>query len=1503
MKKLLLFLFAAFAFAACEQAPIEEQSGVRADALETIKVGFEDDETRIQLNGAQKTVWTKNDQVSVFYRSNGNQKWEYTGETGARTAELKRVEAASGTRDMDRVVVVYPYNEDYYINPSTFNVQASLPAVQHYLADSYGTDGNIMISSSEYNQFSLKSVCGWLKIQLTGDGEKIKSITLRGNNDEQVAGELYINSEDATAVLASEMGDADDNNAGGALVFDDTILHEVVLDCGEGVELIPVVTSFYIALPPQSFEQGITLEITDDSGYTMTQSTSKLVSIERNHIQPMTAFEFINPSTPTTPKPANNEIWYTATEQVEPYWDDANTYGVRLVSNTWDEATGNGVYTFAGDVTKVGAEAFLECKKLQSVTLPDSATEIGSNAFKNCDGLKEVTIGDGITSIGSNAFYDCDALTTISFGDGLQTIGYQAFYSCYALKEIVLGGNIATLGEKVFYQCSNLSSVVIGDSVTTIGGSSFYECYKLNSVIIGSGLTEISSYLFKSCSALQSIVLPDSVKTIKSYAFQSCSKLENITFGDNVETIDPDAFYNCNAIKAIYGTYATSDGRALIMDNKVVLYAKASGSDYTIPDGVTTIANSAFSYANLTSVTIPEGVTSIEAYAFSYCSSLKKVYLKALNPPSCGSYAFSNNASGRRFYVYDEAVNTYKKLWSSDASNIYGNGSYDGEDTTNIYYTTTDGETVSSEYLSIKENTYTDGQGKMVVCGKLDKLPEKVFYDCDNLTSIEIPDGITTIGNYAFQYCSNLTSVTISNSVSTIGEYAFYYCSNLTNVTIPNSVNTIGKFAFSSCSDLSSVTIPDGVTAIGDYVFYNCYNLASVTIPDSVTAIGNSAFDDCPNLASVTIPDSVTVIGNSAFDGCWRLTNITIPNNVTTIGSSAFCDCGLTSVTIPNSVTSIGANAFNCSCLKEFKGKFASEDGRCLIQDETLIAYANNSGDEYIIPETITKIGAYAFYEHPLSSITLHENVTHIEDHAFYSYSDPCRIYVTSSEPAYLDGYSIFNTDEYNLKIFVPQEAENRYKSDYDWKNYAMLIYPYDYNRVQTNYEIWYTSINDVVVEPNDRNAFGDARIVSNNSQNGINIITFDREITEIGYWAFANCDNLTSVTIPGSVTRIGEYSFYCCYGLSTVYLNDGVEEIDEYAFAYSALDSITLPNGLRKIGDDAFNGCNLTSITIPDSVVELGRSVFAQCRELSEFKGVFASDDGRCLIKDNTIIAYAEASGDEFIIPNGVTKIGENVFSWSYQTKCITIPDSVTEISNGAFSNCQGMEEINMGNGVSIIGDNAFWDCNGLTSVSIPDSVTSIGVKAFASCNNLQEFKGKYATDDGRCLIVNGALNTFANGCGITEYTIPSNVTSIGDSAFYDCDRLISVTIPNSVTTIGANAFDSCSSLTSVTIPNSVTSIGNYAFSYCSSLASVTIGESVTKIGWGAFYTCSNLTSVYCKATTPPSLGEHAFMYWDNDLYNNIGCDIYVPMESVEAYKSANYWKEYAADIVGYNF
>ena len=242
-----------------------------------------------------------------------------------------------------------------------------------------------------------------------------------------------------------------------------------------------------------------------------------------------------------------------------------------------------------------------------------------------------------------------------------------------------------------------------------------------------------------------------------------------------------------------------------------------------------------------------------------------------------------------------------------------------------------------------------------------------------------------------------------------------------------------------------------------------------------------------------------------------------------------------------------------------------------------------------------------------------------------------------------------------------------------------------------------------------------------------------------------------------------------------------------------------------------------------------------------------------------------------EFDVP--ITTIGDYAFEDCSSLTSVTIPDSITTIGEGAFWGCSSLTSVTIPDSVTTIGYCAFYQCSSLTSVTIPDSVTEIGDSAFEDCSSL------------------------------TSVTIPDGVTTIGTWAFSDCSSLTSVTIPDSVTSIGVWAFDGCSSLPSVTIPDSVTTIGSSAFRDCTSLTSVTIPDSVTEIGYYAFNNCSSLTSVYCEATTPPAALLYDGYYWDAFGYNASGRKIYVPKESVEAYKSAIGWMMYKYDIVATNF
>ena len=266
---------------------------------------------------------------------------------------------------------------------------------------------------------------------------------------------------------------------------------------------------------------------------------------------------------------------------------------------------------------------------------------------------------------------------------------------------------------------------------------------------------------------------------------------------------------------------------------------------------------------------------------------------------------------------------------------------------------------------------YSVKEGTRIICNH-------AFADC-SLSNIAIPDSVTDIGDYAFEYCCSLSNMVIPNSVTSIGDYAFYGCRSLSNIVIPDSVTKIGDYTFSVCSSLSKIVIPNSVTKIGDYAFSDCSSLSKIVIPNSVTKIGDYAFSDCSSLSKIVIPNSVTDIGDYAFAHC-SLSNIAIPDSVTAIGYGAFSGCrSLSKIVIPDSVTKIGDYAFSvCSSLS----KIAIPDSVTDIGDYAF-EYCSSLSN-IVIPNSVTSIGAYAFYGcSSLSNIVIPDSVTTIGYGAF----------------------------------------------------------------------------------------------------------------------------------------------------------------------------------------------------------------------------------------------------------------------------------------------------------------------------------------------------------------------------------------------------------------------------------------------------------------------------------------------------------------------------------------
>lgn len=464
-------------------------------------------------------------------------------------------------------------------------------------------------------------------------------------------------------------------------------------------------------------------------------------------------------------------------------------------------------------VTQIATSAFKDKTVFKSMELPNSLTDIGDSAFENCTGLTNITIPDSVTSIGKGAFKGCSGLTSITlpfvganetasagynqvfgyiFGyttrvNSSSTVAgatcqyidkysmYNATYYWYyipsSIKSVIITkGNIPN---GAFTQCDGLNSVTIGNGATKIGKEAFVYCWRLTSITIPDSVTSIGDSAFYYCSGLTSVTIGNSVTSIGNKAFSRCRNLTSITIPDSVISIGNSTFEDCSGLTSITvadgNSKYHSSGNCLIETASKTLILGCKTSVIPSDGSVTSIDSSAFkNCTGLTSIIIPNSVTSIGKGAFNGCSSLESISIP---------------------FVGAKAGVTSSDTYQYPFGYIFGTSEYNGSDSATQYYygSSTSDTTYMTYYIpsSLKSVIVTGGN---ILYG--------AFSDCSELTSIAIPDNVTSIGGRAFYLCSGLTSVTIPNSVTSIGSSAFYYCSGLTSITFNGTIaqwNAISK--------------------------------------------------------------------------------------------------------------------------------------------------------------------------------------------------------------------------------------------------------------------------------------------------------------------------------------------------------------------------------------------------------------------------------------------------------------------------------------------------------------------------------------------------------------------------------------------------------------------------------------------------------------------------------------------------------------------------------------
>lgn len=603
---------------------------------------------------------------------------------------------------------------------------------------------------------------------------------------------------------------------------------------------------------------------------------------------------------------------------------------------------------------------------ITAVVIESGVTSIGAWAFSDCKNLNSITIPNGVTSIGDGAFFDCENLIGVNIPNSVTSIRWNTFFNCINLTSITIPNNVTNIESHAFFGCESLVEINIPNSVTSIGYGTFDHTPWLNNQ--PDGLVYVGKVLLCYKGTMPenaSINIAKGTAGVASGAFSDYNNLKEITIPNSVTNIGDGVFSGCDGLIAIHvdesnASYSSLSGVLYDKNKTELIHCPYGATSIVIPGSIRSVESFSH-YHNLISVTISEGVDSIGEGAFEDCRSLTSITI-----PHSVTYI--------GYEVFYDCINLTEAFIGRGVTTIESILFYGCNKLIAIHV-----DEANASFSSLDGVLYNKDKTKLIEC------PSSV-------TSITIPNSVTSIGEGAFAACGNLTQITIPNGITSIGGWAFDDTPWLNNQ--PDGLVYAGKMLLCYKGDMpenTSISIAEETIGVADRAFENCINLTSITIPNSVTSIGKDAFEFCKNLTSILIPNSVTSIGKGAFSYCNSLTSITIPNNVTSIERALFWGCSnLVEIIIPSNVTNIGDGAFaNCTSLTE---------------------------------------------------ITLPSSVTNIGEEVFYYCSNLKSLYSLNTTPPACDANAFERFDASACTLYVPKGSKGKYETAEGWREFTNIV-------------------------------------------------------------------------------------------------------------------------------------------------------------------------------------------------------------------------------------------------------------------------------------------------------------------------------------------------------------------------------------------------------------------------------------------------------------------------------